>query len=89
MELITLDEALELKGRGVALLCMDEETASLLKAGMTLVDARGERHVLGSVKEHEGVWTLLLPQGDAAYFGRLFRDVRIDATRFQVEEPPC
>ena len=89
MELVTLDEALELGDRGMALLCMDEETAPKLRAGMTRVDARGNRHLLGEVREHDGVWTLMLPQGDAAYFGRLFRDVRVDATRFLVEDSAC
>ena len=35
--------------------------------------------------DHVGACTeaLYLPEGDASYFGRLFRDVRIDATLFE------
>lgn len=33
---------------------------------------------------------LHLPQGEVAYFERLFRDVRVDATLFTlVEDAPC
>lgn len=88
MELRVLDECLALGGRGVALLSMDDDCAPLLKTGMTLVDARGARHELGAVSEHDGVWTLMIPRGDADYFARLLRDVRVDATRLMVEPSP-
>ena len=31
----------------------------------------------------DGLYTLYLPDGDPAYFGRLLRDVRVDATCFE------
>jgi len=42
------------------------------------------------VSVQDGLCTLHLPQGEAAYFERLFRDVRVDATLFTlVEDAPC
>ena len=35
------------------------------------------------INEQEGLYTLYLPDGDPAYFGRLLRDVRVDATCFE------
>ena len=39
-----------------------------------------------SVSDADGLQVLLLPSGDANYFGRLFRDIRVDATRFEEVE---
>ncbi len=92
MVLRLLDEVLRLEGRGIVLLSMDEENAPRLYPGARLIDARGRSHTVARVEEHEGLYTLRLPEGDAAYFERLFRDVRVDATRFDFEpeeEPSC
>ena len=78
-----LDEVMELGERGIALLWLEAEGETSPYAGMKLRDARGNVHKVASVSEHETVVTLYLPDGDADYFGRLFRDVRIDATLFE------
>jgi len=77
-----LDEVIELGAKGVALLCAEGEPHS----GMRIRDARGNVHQVTSVSGHDGLYTLHLPQGDADYFGRLFRDVRVDATLFEEVE---
>ena len=74
-----LDEVIELGEKGIALLCVEGE----VHPGMKIRDARGNVHEVASVAEQDGLCTLHLPQGDAAYFGRLFRDVRVDALHFE------
>lgn len=75
-----LDEVIELGERGVALLCMEGEP----KGGMRIADARGNVHLVADVAEQgDGLYTLYLPNGDPDYFGRLMRDVRVDATVFE------
>jgi len=82
MLLRVMDEVIELGGLGIALLC----TAGEPRDGMRIRDARGNVHAVESVAEADGLFTLYIPQGDAAYFGRLFRDVRVDATLFEEAE---
>lgn len=89
MQLRLMDEVMDLGPHGVALLCAEEE-ADGLQSGMRIVDARGHEHKVSAVSIQEGICTLHLPMGEAAYFERLFRDVRVDATLFTiVEETPC
>ena len=76
-----LDEAIDLGPRGVALLCV--EYAKEPYAGMRLRDARGNVHTVARVSCQDGLYTLYLPDGDPSYFGRLLRDVRVDATHFE------
>ena len=63
--------------------------------GDLLCQARLEQLVFGAVpglhlRGEAGIVRLHLPQGEAAYFERLFRDVRVDATLFTlVEDAPC
>ncbi len=83
MKLRLLDEVLELGERGIALLWMESEEDVRPYAGMKLRDARDNVHTVVSVSEQEELTTLYLPQGNAEYFGRLFRDVRVDATLFE------
>ena len=93
MELHVLDEVFAPGGAGVILLCMDEDNAALLKNGAMLTDALGNQHLLKSIAlQHDGLYTLHLPDADAAYFERLFRNVKVDATRFTFEsgeDAPC
>lgn len=93
MELRVLDEVIAPAGAGVVLLCMEEESARLLHCGMHLRDALGEMHLLGDVTcQQEGLYTLYIPDGDPAYFQRLFRKVTVDATCFRFdpkEDAPC
>ena len=77
-----MDEVIDLAGFGAALLCIAGEP----RTGMRIRDARGQEHAVGSVSEQDGLYTLHLPEGDADYFGRLFRDVRVDATLFEEAE---
>ena len=82
MILRLLDEVLTLGDKGVLLLTEDGEIP--LAAGLRLKDARGNVHTVAKVDRHEDWLTLLIENGDAAYFERLFRDVRIDATAFEI-----
>lgn len=89
MQLRLMDEVMDLGPRGVALLCAAEDAGGL-RCGMRLIDARGRGHVVSAVTMQDGLCMLHLPQGEAAYFERLFRDVRVDATLFTlVEDAPC
>ena len=84
MELRLLDEVMTLPGLGVVLMSMDENRADGLmqaaQSGAILTDALGNRHTLAKVEEQDGLYLLHLPQGDAAYWERLFRKVTVDAT---------
>ncbi|MDD3335435.1 MAG: hypothetical protein PHI98_07950 [Eubacteriales bacterium] len=88
MTLRVLDDLIAPPGKGVVLLSMDSENASLLKPGVTLTDALGKNHLLESVALQDGVYTLHLPKAEPAYFERLFRNVLVDATalRFSTGE---
>ena len=86
MKLRLLDEVMDLGPRGAALFCLAEDGAPAIAPGARLTDARGNVHIVSAVTPQDGLITLYLPAGDAAYFGRLFRDVRIDATLFALEE---
>ena len=68
------------------LFCLNEGDPAPLTPGVVLVDARGNAHTVASVSLQHDVFTLHIPAGDAAYFERLFRDVRIDATLFTLKE---
>ena len=83
MQLRLLDEVMELGDRGIALLWLEAEGEARPHDGMKLRDARGNVHEVASVSTQEQVVTLYLPKGDASYFGRLFRDVFVDATLFE------
>jgi len=78
-----LDEVMDLGERGVALLWMEAAGETVPYSGMKLRDARGNVHTVAAVSSEQGVCTLLIPDGDASYFGRLFRDIRIQADVFE------
>ena len=86
MQLRLLDEVMDLGERGVALLWLEAEGECRPHSGMRIRDARGQVHAVTAVSVQEGVSTLYIPQGKADYFGRLFRDVRIDAALFEEVE---
>ena len=82
MELRLLDEVMPLPV-GVVLMSMDETRAEALPAaatGATLTDALGNTHRVDAIEEQEGLYLLMLPEADAAYWERLFRKVTVDAT---------
>ena len=83
MQLRLLDEVMDLGERGAALLWLETEGEAIPHAGMKLRDARGNVHTVESVSREENVYTLLIARGDAAYFGRLFRNVFLDACLFE------
>ena len=83
MQLRLLDEVMDFGDRGIALLWLESEGEARPHNGMRLRDARGNEHEVASVSAQDQVTTLYLPKVDANYFGRLFRDVRIDATLFE------
>lgn len=84
MELRLLDEVMSLPGLGIMLMSMDETRSEgllqLAKAGAVMTDALGNRHSVATVEEQDGLYLLHLPEGDAAYWERLFRKVTVDAT---------
>ena len=85
-----MDEAMDIGGRSVALFL--EEGIAPPPEGCRLRDARGKVHTVVRVQEQDGIWVLLVEGGDLAYFERLFRDVKVDATLFTFspeEVPPC
>ncbi len=77
-----LDEVIDVSPIGVCLLCVEGEP----REGMRIRDARGNIHAVASVNAEDGLFVLHLPEGSAGYFERLFRDVRIDAARFEEVE---
>ena len=79
-----LDEVLAIGDRGIILLT--ENTGFPLSAGSQLKDARGRLHTVSSVTPQESWLMLFIESSDPAYFERLFRDVRLDATVFEVYE---
>ncbi len=81
-----LDEVMDLGERGAALLWMEASGETVPYSGMKLRDARGNVHTVAAVNSSEGVYTLLIPDGNADYFGRLFRDIRIQADVFEEVE---
>lgn len=83
MQLRVLDEVIEMGGFGIALLWVENSGDVRPYAGMRLRDARGNVHEVASVSVQEDVTVLHIPNGDADYFGRLMRDVRVDATLFE------
>lgn len=90
MELRVLDEVVAHPWGGVVLLSLDEAGGDLPAGGAVLRDALGKEHAVEAVTEQEGLYTLHLPQGEPAYFERLFRNIRVDATLFTVKaDAPC
>ena len=77
-----MDEVIDAGGLGV-LLFMQEEDA-LPAEGMYLRDVQGQLHRVVKTNRQEDIGTLLVQGGDCAYFERLFRNVRLDATAFEV-----
>ncbi len=74
-----IDDVIDLSPFGVALLCVEGAP----RDGMRIRDARGNIHFVSSVTESDGIYTLHIPDGSADYFGRLFRNVLLDATHFE------
>lgn len=92
MRLRVLDELFAPDGHGVVLLSMDDDNAPLLTPGTVLTDALNNAHLVKKVSVEDGVYLLHLPEGDAAYFERLFRNIRVDATLMSFkpgEGAPC
>ena len=81
MDFRVMDEAVVLEGRGLALIVNEEEGADFFD-GCHIRDVRGNEHEVDSVARQDGLICLFIRNGDATYFGRLFRDVLVDATLF-------
>jgi len=80
-----MDEAADLAGRGLMLL-VNEGDVSRFTDGCRIRDVRGRVHTVERVTRQEDLTCLFIRNGDAAYFGRLFRDVLVDATLFTLLE---
>lgn len=81
-----LDEVMDLGERGAALLWLETEGETIPYAGMKLRDARGNVHEVTAVTREQHVYTLFIAGGDAVYFGRLFRNIFVDARVFEEVE---
>lgn len=81
-----VDDVMDLGERGIALLWMEAEGETVPYAGMKIRDAKGKVHTVADVACDEGVYTLLIPDGKADYFGRLFRNIFLDACVFEEVE---
>ena len=81
MDFRVMDEAVVFEGRGLALIVNDEEDVAFVD-GCHIRDVRGKEHEVDSVTRQDGLTCLFIRNGDATYFGRLFRDVLVDATLF-------
>lgn len=78
-----LDDVMDLGERGAALVWLRAEGETVPYEGMKIRDARGNVHTVAAVTCEEHVYTLFIPGGDAAYFGRLFRNIFVDARVFE------
>jgi len=85
MDFRVMDEAADFAGRGLALL-VNEGDGAAFADGCRIRDIRGRVHVVDRVTRQEDLTCLFIRGGDEAYFGRLFRDVFVDATLFTLLE---
>ena len=81
MEFRVMDEAAVFEGRGLALL-VNEGDAAAFADGCRIRDILGAVHTVEYVDQKEDLTVLFIRSGDANYFGRLFRNVTVDATLF-------
>lgn len=81
MDFRVMDEAVVFEGRGLALLINEGDDAAFAD-GCRIRDVRGLEHVVEYVTRQDDLTCLFIRNGDANYFGRLFRDVLVDATLF-------
>ena len=79
----TMDEAADLAGRGLVLF-VNEGDAAAFADGCRIRDIRGNVHNVARAFTQDGLTCLLLEGADFAYFERLFNDVRVDATLFEL-----
>jgi hypothetical protein len=85
MEFRVMDEAVVFGDRGLALLVNESSNISFID-GCRIRDIRGRVHIVEFVTEQEGLICLFVRGGDEEYFGRLFRDVLVDASLFTLLE---
>ena len=78
-----LDDVMDLGEHGAALVWLQSDGETVPYEGMRIRDAHGNVHEIAAVTREEHVYTLLIPKGDAAYFGRLFRNIFVDARVFE------
>lgn len=77
-----LDEVFSAGEKGVLLLSYQEDAP--FAEGARLRDALGAEHEIMMVSRQEDIITLLVKGGDRPYFERLFRNVYVDATAFEL-----
>lgn len=80
-----MDEAANLAGRGLVLFVGEGDPAAFAD-GCRIRDVRGNEYAVARAFTQDGLTCLLLEGADFAYFERLFNDVRVDATRFELLE---
>lgn len=71
MTLRLLDEVMDLGPRGAALFCLAEDGHGSWRRARALRTRAGNAHTVDAVTRQDGLVTLYLSAGDAAYFGRL------------------
>ena len=86
MEFRVLDDVVEIEGKGLMLFAAADD-CGLLNDGCKIRDRRGNVHVVDRVARHDALASLYIRGDHADYFRRLFRDVLIDATLFEVCGP--
>ena len=82
MKIRLWDEIFPLGDKG--LLLFTDHLEETLLTGFSMKDARGKVHRVSKVEVQEDWFALLVDSGEAAYFERLFRDVRVDALTMEV-----
>lgn len=92
MVLHMIDEVIRIPGRGAALIVSDGDPGALADGG-TIRDVHGRAYRVAHARQQDGLYMLYLPDADPDALERLFRDVRVDATAFEIEpgegEAPC
>ena len=81
MDFHVMDEPIVVEVRGLALV-LEDGAPPALQAGSRIRDARGNVHTISTISQQEDLTILMISQGDADYFGRLFRNIMLDATCF-------
>ena len=81
MDFRVMDEAVEFEGRGLALI-VNEGDSDTFMDGCLIRDIQGKTHTVTKVSKQEDLTILFIEGGDVDYFGRLLRNIRLDATLF-------
>ncbi|HNX61838.1 MAG TPA: hypothetical protein PKN45_04275 [Candidatus Limiplasma sp.] len=85
MDFRVMDETVVFEGHGLTLL-VNDDCGCVFSDGCRIRDINGAVHLVEHVTRQEDLTCLFIRNGDAAYFDRLFRNIRVDATLFVLLE---